>query len=301
MTQPTKAAELPDALALAKEYRVTMQAGVLHPWAADARDMIRRLHAENEALQRELVKESHRTAEQKLRADQMTEQHRHQAALNREARAELADMHAQVEALSAAQAGVPADDIILAAARNWGDVQPYMSANGSGEQLYRVTFHVHQRAAHFAKELVAAVPQPSPSPAPAQPPHVQNPAEIEHVAGDVSKTGAEVNTNVYAELPPRYYLAGGVEKTWDQQQMCVFADATHALRAQQPAPVRDYPQLPRVGPIGYASVVDIDSYVTRLTIGPHLVGVRDVALWTTDQMRAYADETYALRIGAKHA
>jgi len=66
--------------------------------------------------------------------------------------------------------------------------------------------------------------------------HVQNPAEIEHVADDVSKNGAEVNTNVYAELPPRYYLAGGVEKTWDQQQMCVFADATHALRAQQPAP-----------------------------------------------------------------
>ena len=66
--------------------------------------------------------------------------------------------------------------------------------------------------------------------------HVQNPAEIEHVVGDVSKNGAEVNTNVYAELPPRYYLAGGVEKTWDQQQMCVFADATHALRAQQPAP-----------------------------------------------------------------
>ena len=61
------------------------------------------------------------------------------------------------------------------------------------------------------------------------------------------------------------------------------------IEAQQPAPVRDYPPLPRVGPIGYASVVDIDSYVTRLTIGPRLAGVRDVALWTTDQMRAYAD------------
>ncbi len=256
--------------------------------------------------------------------------------------------------------------------------------------------------------------------------HVPNPAEIEHVAGDVSKNGAEVNTNVYAELPPRYYLVGGVEKTWDQQQMCVFADATHALRAQQPAPatqqagwtnadadaarlalelecllmdtkdtavvskwwasandalemhrarlqevqpsptpqadssqdeplqafdsprakalmraweegwaacrdaeyvgeeaqndafnsshtltlciaedqqltappadnqpapVLDYPPLPRVGAIGYASVVDIESYAKTLTIGPHLPGVRDIALWTTDQMRAYADET----------
>ena len=69
----------------------------------------------------------------------------------------------------------------------------------------------------------------------------------------------------------------------------------------QPAPVLDYPPLPRVGAIGYASVVDIESYAKTLTIGPHLPGVRDIALWTTDQMRAYADETYALRIGAKHA
>lgn len=62
--------------------------------------------------------------------------------------------------------------------------------------------------------------------------HVQNPAEIEHVAGDVSKNGAEVNM-AYAELPTRYYLVGGVEKAWDHQQMRDFADATHALRASQ--------------------------------------------------------------------
>ena len=71
--------------------------------------------------------------------------------------------------------------------------------------------------------------------------HVQNPTENEHVAGDVSKNGVELNTGtvpayaqqaaVYAELPPRYYLAGGVEKTWDQQQMRDFADATCAMRA----------------------------------------------------------------------
>lgn len=66
----------------------------------------------------------------------------------------------------------------------------------------------------------------------------------------------------------------------------------------QPAPVQDYPPLPRVGPIGYASVVDIQSYVTRLTIGPHLAGVRDVALWTTDQMRAYVDADRAARAPA---
>lgn len=58
---------------------------------------------------------------------------------------------------------------------------------------------------------------------------------------------------------------------------------------------KQYPKLPNVGPIGYASVVDIDRYETRLSIGPHLPGVRDVALWTTDQMRAYVDADRAMR------
>ena len=58
---------------------------------------------------------------------------------------------------------------------------------------------------------------------------------------------------------------------------------------------KQYPKLPNVGPIGYASVVDIERYETRLSIGPHLPGVRDVALWTTDQMRAYADADRAVR------
>lgn len=66
----------------------------------------------------------------------------------------------------------------------------------------------------------------------------------------------------------------------------------------QPAAVRDYPPLPRVGAIGYASVVDIESYAKTLTIGPHLPGVRDIALWTTDQMRAYVDADRAARAPA---
>ena len=66
----------------------------------------------------------------------------------------------------------------------------------------------------------------------------------------------------------------------------------------QPAPVLDYPPLPRVGAIGYASVVDIESYAKTLTIGPHLPGVRDIALWTTDQMRAYVDADRAARAPA---
>ena len=64
---------------------------------------------------------------------------------------------------------------------------------------------------------------------------------------------------------------------------------------------KQYPKLPNVGPIGYASVVDIDSYEAHLSIGPHLPGVRDVALWTTDQMRAYVDADRAMRAQAAPA
>ena len=35
----------------------------------------------------------------------------------------------------------------------------------------------------------------------------------------------------YAELPEKYYLAGGEVPTWDAKQMHAFADATHTLRA----------------------------------------------------------------------
>lgn len=64
--------------------------------------------------------------------------------------------------------------------------------------------------------------------------HVQNPAEIEHVAGDVSKNGAELNM-LYAELPdPVWRTLAGV--AFSEKQLHAFADATHALRTQQPAP-----------------------------------------------------------------
>jgi len=74
-----------------------------------------------------------------------------------------------------------------------------------------------------------------------------------------------------------------------------------AARAQADsvtAPAVGYPPLPRVGAIGYASVVDIQIYAKTLTIGPHLPGVRDIALWTTDQMRAYVDADRAARAPA---
>lgn len=56
-----------------------------------------------------------------------------------------------------------------------------------------------------------------------------------------------------------------------------------------------YAALPRVGPIGFAAVTDIEQYRTTLTIHPRIPGVYDIALWTTDQMRAFADATHAMR------
>lgn len=52
-------------------------------------------------LQAELVAEAARTAEQKLRADQMSKQHDAQAALNRESRNQLAQLTSQLEAIGA--------------------------------------------------------------------------------------------------------------------------------------------------------------------------------------------------------
>ena len=80
------AADLPEALRLAD----FLQGPFALDWTNEAAAELLRLHALTEQQQRELIKESHRTAEQKLRADQMTTQHAHQAALNTEARAQLA-------------------------------------------------------------------------------------------------------------------------------------------------------------------------------------------------------------------
>ena len=60
--------------------------------------------------------------------------------------------------------------------------------------------------------------------------HVQNPAENEHVAGDLSKNSAKKNMNVYAELPQSvgdHKYGGGL---YTDAQMRAFADATHTLR-----------------------------------------------------------------------
>ena len=71
--------------------------------------------------------------------------------------------------------------------------------------------------------------------------HVQNPAENEHVAGNVLKNGAEVNMNVYAELPEPDATTVGLGAVWNRHSMRDFADATHALRASSAqAPAGDW-------------------------------------------------------------
>ena len=71
--------------------------------------------------------------------------------------------------------------------------------------------------------------------------HVQNPAENEHVAGDVSKNGAEANMRgaAYAPMPRAAYIEfdGQEETAWPTpDQMRALADRTHALRMEQAAP-----------------------------------------------------------------
>ena len=62
-----------------------------------------RQHTRIEELEAELVREAQRTAAEKFRADQMTEQHRMQSAMNAEARGELVQLREKRQPLSDAQ------------------------------------------------------------------------------------------------------------------------------------------------------------------------------------------------------
>jgi hypothetical protein len=60
-----------------------------------------------------------------------------------------------------------------------------------------------------------------------------------------------------------------------------------ASPAPQELPPVLLPELPKVGPICYAMAADVELYkVPR--VGNHIPGVYDVALYSADQMRAYA-------------
>lgn len=95
----------PDALRLADELLEPIH-GFPKPsmLESDAAAELRRLHAESEALKRELIKEAARTAAEKRRADHMNLQHSMQAALNREAREQLA-RYAEAEIAEKAKNG----------------------------------------------------------------------------------------------------------------------------------------------------------------------------------------------------
>lgn len=139
------------------------------------------------------------------------------------------------------------------------------------------------RAAQAMLKEILAAPQPSPTAQADSAPAWASQAVIEYrYTGGTHWCPLGPAERMKPNFDGVYRLQGGVFPV-------------EAPADSQPAPVLDYPPLPRVGAIGYASVVDIESYAKTLTIGPHLPGVRDIALWTTDQMRAYVDADRAAR------
>lgn len=109
----------PEALCLADEYEhvsfVEKHRFAREEWCRDAARELCRLHAENasltagydaarleiKSLQAELVKESARTAAEKLRADQMTAQHRMQCEMGKADRAKVQELEALLAAVGA--------------------------------------------------------------------------------------------------------------------------------------------------------------------------------------------------------
>lgn len=85
-----------EALELAKKLDTYADGTVLA-----AADELRRLHSRVTILEAQLIGMDSRRAEEKLRADQMSKQHDTQAALNRDARNQLAQLTAQLEAIGA--------------------------------------------------------------------------------------------------------------------------------------------------------------------------------------------------------
>ena len=126
-----------------------------------------RQHAENERLQQELIRESHRTAEQKLRADQVTRQHADQAAMNREARAKLA---ALVEAQQPAPSG--AADLIAAleearSAINSMKVEAETAGQGDEQMMLEACETISNeglQADMAIRAALASAPKPSSTP-----------------------------------------------------------------------------------------------------------------------------------------
>lgn len=95
----------------------------------------KRLHARIADLESQLVKEAARSADEKRRADQMTEQHRMQAAMNAEARAKLASIGA----------GYTAADMATAAAQGFRDGVASVAAGAGSEPVAQPTEDVRKK------------------------------------------------------------------------------------------------------------------------------------------------------------
>lgn len=113
----------------------------------------------------------------------------------------------------------------------------------------------------------------------------------------------------YAEVPEKYYLAGGEVPTWDAKQMHAFADATHALRTEQPAAQQPHRSGCTAGtdeecvqrgcgtncPVGSPRQVVAYAALPEYGINTASHAHFRVLGFTADQMRAFADATHTLR------
>ena len=90
-----------EALELADE--LLKPRGFVQPVSRERRAAaeLRRLHARVAILETQLIGMDSRRADEKLRADKMSKQHDTQAALNRDARNQLAQLTTQLEAIGA--------------------------------------------------------------------------------------------------------------------------------------------------------------------------------------------------------
>ena len=166
---------------------------------------LRRIHAENVRLQQELIRESHRTAEQKLRADQMTRQHADQAAMNREARAQLAAL---------VDAQQPAPSAAVALSDDLRDGLVAISAAIADQD---------DRAAQAMLREILAAPQPSTTP-----PADSHPAPVLLSDEELCQIEEPYLLNFRIPLGGQYDFARAVEKA-------VLAK-TYGTQAPQPSP-----------------------------------------------------------------
>ena len=137
---------------------------------------------------------------------------------------------------------------------------------------------------------------------------VQNPAENEHVAGDVSKNGAGSNMSTQQPAPATQQAASSAVLRAIREanmQLVRTGDDEFTLVTYKNAKAQCDGGKCGIG--GYCDdcpTPQADSQPAQkyppLPTTYYLAGGL-VRTWDEGHMRAYADETYALRIGAKHA